>query len=183
MTFFLCPINKTSMEYRNKPRINITLDNDVFQAIEIICGKTKINRSKLINDICRQNQMVQKYITEVKKVKTEEIARVCHQTIKAYRETINDKKTYLEWKQTTQEQKKSAYDLVNFVAENIKTVTVEDVHDFRRKRKKEKGWKIGETKNYELKTDPLLETEYENLSADDKRKAELFLNIVKALIN
>ncbi|ETR71072.1 MAG: hypothetical protein OMM_08356 [Candidatus Magnetoglobus multicellularis str. Araruama] len=170
------------MQHRNKPRINITLEDDVLQAIEIVCNKTKINRSKLINDICKQNPMIKEHITEVKKVKTEEIARVCHQTIKAYRETINDNKKYPEWKETSQDQKESAYDLVNFVVENIKTVNVKKIHDFRRERKKKTGWKIGEKKDYDLKTDPLLETEYENLSSDDKRKSELFLNIVKALI-
>jgi len=165
-----------------KPKISITIETVVLEAIERIAIKNNASKSEIINSACLRDPII-KAEMETKKVNTEEIARVCHQTIKAYRETINDSKKYLDWKDTSQDQKESAYDLVNFVAENIKTISVKNIHDFRRERKKNKGWKVGETKDYHLKTDPFLDTEYEDLSPDDKRKSELFLNIVKALID
>lgn len=108
-------------------------------------------------------------------MKTEYIAKICHQANKAYCESIGDFSQH-SWEAAPFEIKASAVDGVEYRLANPKA-TPKDMHDNWLATKKEQGWVYGEKKNEELKQHPCM-VPYADLPEAQKLKDELFSEIV-----
>ena len=161
-----------------KAKINITIDQDVFNGIETVCEKTSLSRSAWINFILRRE--VEKEL-KMNRLTIEDIARIAHQLLKTYRETINDDTQYEDWDKTEDWQKNAAIKAVKHVIDNPDETPAEH-HKAWSDRKIMEGWKHGKKKDPEKKTHPFINIDYENLPEEQQKKAELFQNTVRALI-
>ena len=116
-------------------------------------------------------------------MKTEEqinqIAFVCHQTNRAYCETIGDK-SQSDWDQSPDWQKESAIAGVKFRLANP-DATPEDMHKNWCKDKLNDGWIYGKVKDPNKKTHPCL-LPYDQLPEEQRVKDALFANVVKAFL-
>jgi hypothetical protein len=108
----------------------------------------------------------------------EAIARVCHETNRAYCRTLGDE-SQLPWEEAPQWQKDSAIDGVKYHLLNPHSKP-SDSHDNWTKQKIADGWVYGEVKDPEAKTHPCLK-DFTNLPLEQQKKDHLFLGIVRAL--
>jgi hypothetical protein len=107
------------------------------------------------------------------------IAKVCHETNRAWCE-VNGDYSQKKWEDAPEWQKKSAIDGVEFRMKNPDERASRQ-HDEWMKVKISNGWTYGETKSEEKKTHPCI-TSWGNLPADQQMKDVLFASVVKAIV-
>lgn len=108
----------------------------------------------------------------------ESIARICHETNRAYCEGIGDY-SQPKWEDAPDWQKQSARNGVEFHLSNPDAKPSHS-HDNWLAEKKADGWKYGPVKSPEMKEHPCF-IPYEQLPIEQKRKDALFIAIVHAL--
>ena len=104
------------------------------------------------------------------------IAKVCHETNKAYCETLGDN-SQDSWENCEDWQKQSAINGVMFHLSNNRTP--EESHHNWLTEKIENGWVYGKEKNIEKKTHPCL-VSYDELPKEQQIKDKLFSNVVSS---
>jgi len=109
---------------------------------------------------------------------TESIARVCHESNRAYCIGLGDN-SQARWEDAPDWQVESAINGVNFHLENP-TAGPDHSHIEWMKEKEENGWVYGEEKDPEAKTHPCIVL-YEELPLEQRLKDSLFIAIVHAL--
>lgn len=114
----------------------------------------------------------------VKTVTIEDIARVAHETNRAYCETIGDNSQTI-WDTAPSWQKDSAINGVKFHLNNPDSHP-QDSHENWLKVKYAEGWKYGEVKSEGKKEHPCC-VPYDQLPAEQRVKDSLFLGVVRAL--
>ena len=108
----------------------------------------------------------------------EHIARVAHETNRAYCESLGDK-TQVRWEDAPQWQKDSAVNGVKFHLANPVSKP-SDSHESWLAEKKAAGWKYGAVKDPEKKEHPCF-VPYDQLPKEQQAKDFIFLGIVRAL--
>ena len=111
-------------------------------------------------------------------MKTEDIARVCHQLNKAYCESIGDS-SQLDWELSPEWQKESALLGVTFHINNSDAGDSAS-HDSWMKQKVDDGWVYGDIKNPDAKTHPCI-VPFDDLPMEQQIKDKLFRQTVHAL--
>ena len=109
----------------------------------------------------------------------EQIARVCHETNRAFCETIGDN-TQKPWHEAEQWQRESAIRGVTF-ALSAPNAPASTQHDAWCADKVKDGWVWGVEKNTVLKTHPCL-VPYEKLPVEQRLKDYLFKAVVSAFV-
>lgn len=112
-------------------------------------------------------------------MKYEEIARVAHETNRAYCITLGDK-SQPSWDEAPGWQKESAMFGVVFKADNP-AVSPADMHENWMKQKIDDGWTWGPVKRIEIKEHPCM-VPYHELPAEQRMKDKLFSAVVSALL-
>ena len=105
----------------------------------------------------------------------EKIARVCHQTNKAYCESLDDM-SQVDWEEAPEWQKESARNGVRFHLNTISTP--EGSHKNWMEVKEADGWIYGEVKDVDKKTHPCF-LPYEKLPDDQKIKDYIFRSVIE----
>ena len=108
-----------------------------------------------------------------------QIARICHETNKAYCETIGDN-SQKSWEQAETWQKDSAIEGVYFSIENP-SASASAQHDAWLADKKRLGWKYGQVKDPSKKEHPCF-VSYEELPIEQRLKDHLFKAVVRAFV-
>ena len=111
-------------------------------------------------------------------LKTEDIARVCHEANRAYCQAIGDQ-SQKPWDEAEEWQRESAIKGVKFRLENL-YAPASSQHDAWMADKVKDGWVYGPTKNPETKEHPCL-VPYVQLPEEQKVKDELFMVIIDTL--
>ena len=110
----------------------------------------------------------------------EQIARVAHETNRAYCRSIGDQ-SQLAWEDAPEWQRSSAVNGVRFIAENPDAGPSAS-HDSWMKQKRDEGWKYGAVKDPEKKEHPCF-VPYDELPQEQKSKDYLFGGVVRALLS
>lgn len=110
-------------------------------------------------------------------MKVEDIAKICHETNRAYCETLGDA-SQVGWSEAPDWQRESAISGVKFHLDNL-NAGPSGSHENWLKEKLAAGWKVGPVKNPETKEHPCC-VPYSELPADQRRKDALFVAIVHA---
>jgi hypothetical protein len=108
----------------------------------------------------------------------EQIAKVCHETNRAYCETIGDN-SQPKWEDAPEWQRQSAINGVSYHMKNP-DAKPEDSHNSWLKEKELDGWQFGLVKDPEKKEHPCF-VPYEQLPEEQKKKDSLFISIVHTL--
>ena len=111
----------------------------------------------------------------------EQAARVCHETLRAFCQTLGDN-SLLPWKDAPEWQKESSRDGVRFYFEQFAAgiePSPSATHERWMKQKKAEGWKRGNTKNSKTKEHPSF-VAYDDLPLQEKQKDYLFAAVCKA---
>jgi hypothetical protein len=108
----------------------------------------------------------------------EQIAKVCHETNRAYCETLGDI-SQPRWEEAPNWQRTSAVNGVAFHLENPGSKPSHS-HDEWLKEKEATGWKYGPTKDPAKKEHPCF-VPYDQLPESQKAKDALFVGVVNAL--
>ena len=108
----------------------------------------------------------------------EQIARVCHESNRAYCLAIGDD-TQKPWSEAEEWQRESAVNGVVYALANPDAPDSAQ-HDSWVQGKLDAGWKHGPVKDADLKTHPCI-VPYDQLSIEQRRKDALFKAVVKAL--
>lgn len=111
-------------------------------------------------------------------MEVEQIAKVCHETNRAYCETLGDISQDF-WENAPEWQRTSAINGVRFHLENPGAGPSHS-HDSWLKEKEEAGWKYGPIKDPVKKEHPCY-VPYDQLPEEQKKKDALFIAIVNAL--
>ena len=109
----------------------------------------------------------------------EQIARVCHETNRAFCETIGDN-TQKPWAEAERWQRESAIQGVTF-AISTPDAPASAQHDAWLKDKTAAGWVFGEVKDAAAKTHPCC-VPYEQLPVEQRLKDYLFKAVVSAFV-
>jgi hypothetical protein len=107
------------------------------------------------------------------------IARVCHEANKEYCETIGDH-SQPAWEDAPDWQKESAAQGVLFFFDNPLSNPI-DMHNNWLEQKRADGWVYGPVKDPVKKEHPCM-VEYHELPEEQRRKDDLFIGIVRALM-
>ncbi len=111
----------------------------------------------------------------------EQTARVCHETLRAFCQTLDDN-SLPPWKDAPEWQKESSRDGVRYYFEQF-AAGVEPspaaTHERWLKQRKAEGWKRGNTKNSKTKEHPSF-VAFEDLPLQEKQKDYLFAAVCKA---
>ena len=111
-------------------------------------------------------------------MKVEQIAEVCHETNRAYCETLGDN-SQQPWGEAPEWQRTSAVNGVRFHLDNPDAKPSHS-HDEWLKEKQATGWKFGPVKDAEKKEHPCL-VEFGQLPVEQQAKDHLFKGVVAAL--
>ncbi|HTH21960.1 MAG TPA: RyR domain-containing protein [Nitrososphaeraceae archaeon] len=111
-------------------------------------------------------------------MKTEDIARICHEANAAYCLSLGDT-SQTDWDNAPDWQKKSAINGVKFHMEVPNGRTPEESHGNWLKEKLAAGWKYGKIKDPNKKEHPCC-VPYDKLPEEHKVKDRIFTAIVKA---
>jgi hypothetical protein len=113
----------------------------------------------------------------------EQAARVCHETLRAYSQTLGDN-SLLPWNEAPEWQKESSRDGVRFqfaqFAAGLES-SPSATHDAWLKQRQAAGWKHGQTKNHQTREHPSF-VAYADLPVEEKLKDYLFAAICKAFL-
>jgi hypothetical protein len=109
----------------------------------------------------------------------EQIARVCHETNRAYCESIGDM-TQKPWDDAEEWQRQSAIAGVNYAVNNPKAPASAQ-HEAWLQDKQVAGWKYGPVKNTDKKEHPCM-VPYSELPMEQRMKDHLFRAVVKAFL-
>jgi hypothetical protein len=111
----------------------------------------------------------------------EQAARVCHEALRAYSQTLGDD-SLLPWDEAPEWQKESSRDGVRFqfaqFAAGVES-SASATHDEWLRERRAAGWKRGQTKDHQTKQHPAL-VAYADLPLAEKLKDYLFAAICKA---
>jgi hypothetical protein len=113
-----------------------------------------------------------------------EIAKVCHQTNKAYCESVGDN-SQPNWENAPDWQKESAINGVKAVQKTLNQGEIPNPassHEGWLKEKEATGWKYGEIKDPEKKEHPCM-VPYEKLPPFQKMKDHLFIAVATRLLH
>ena len=108
-----------------------------------------------------------------------DIARVCHETNRAYCVTLGDA-SQVPWDEAPDWQKDSAINGVKFTLNNP-NAPASASHDNWFAEKHKDGWKYGPVKDPEKKEHPCM-VSYANLPLEQRIKDHLFQGVVKAML-
>jgi hypothetical protein len=108
-------------------------------------------------------------------MKTNKIAKVCHEVNKAYCEAIGDN-SQPSWEDAPDWQKESAIKGVEFHLSNPNSKP-QDSHESWMKEKIDTGWKYGSVKDADKKEHPCM-VPYEELPIEQRIKDYLFIAVV-----
>jgi hypothetical protein len=111
----------------------------------------------------------------------EQVARICHETNRAYCESIGDT-SQPSWETAPEWQKVSARVGVKFHLDSLqlgREPSPSASHESWLEQKKADGWKYGTVKNPDKKEHPCF-VPYSELPLDQKMKDYLFVSVVKA---
>lgn len=111
----------------------------------------------------------------------EQVARVCHETIRAYSRTLGDT-SLLGWENAPEYQKESSRSGVRTYFEQYAAgidPSPRAMHEAWLAERKAGGWKHGKTKNHETKEHPSF-VPYEDLPIQERMKDYLFAAVCKA---
>ena len=111
-------------------------------------------------------------------MKSEDIARVCHEANRSYCETLADF-TQKPWAQAEKWQRESAIKGVEFCLANPSAPPSAN-HESWLEEKRRTGWKYGPVKDADAKIHPCF-VPYDELPIEQRRKDALFKAIVAAL--
>lgn len=100
----------------------------------------------------------------------EKIAKLAHNVIKAYCESLGDN-SIPEWADTSKDVKETTK--LGIIGHLKNSLTPKETHELWVKNKKDNGWIYGELKDEELKTHPCI-VPYEDLSQEQKSKDYIF---------
>lgn len=109
----------------------------------------------------------------------EQIARICHETNRAYCASIGDH-SQKPWEEAAQWQRDSAVEGVRFVLNNPQAPASAN-HDSWLDSKLKAGWKHGPVKDETAKTHPCF-VPYDELPLEQRMKDYLFRSIVSAFV-
>ena len=112
-------------------------------------------------------------------MKTEDIAKICHEANKAYCESLKDY-SQMSWKEAPEWQRQSSIKGVEFKLANP-SATPESQHESWLEDKRKDGWTYGPVKDATKKEHPCF-IPYNGLPLAQQLKDKLFTNIVAALI-
>lgn len=112
-------------------------------------------------------------------MKVESIAKICHETNRAYCETLGDN-TQASWESAADWQKESAIKGVEFRIANP-SATAADMHQSWLDEKIAQGWIYGSVKDAEKRLHPCM-LPYAELPIDQRRKDYLFSAVVIACL-
>lgn len=112
-------------------------------------------------------------------MKTEQIARVCHEVNRAYCASIGDH-SQPSWEAAPDWQKQSAVNGVSFTIDHP-DAKPSDSHDSWLAEKRRDGWKYGAVKNPDAKEHPCF-VPYDELPVEQRIKDYLFQAVVRALV-
>lgn len=107
----------------------------------------------------------------------EQVARICHETNKAYCDSIGDP-SQKSWDEAEQWQRDSAINGVKFSIDNP-AAPASAQHDAWLADKARDGWKFGTIKNADAKEHPCM-VPYEQLPQEQRLKDHLFKGIVRS---
>lgn len=107
----------------------------------------------------------------------EQVARVCHETNRAYCECIGDN-SQLPWESAAEWQRSSARQGVEFAISNPEAAASSQ-HDAWLEAKRQDGWKYGPAKDPEKKEHPCF-VPYSELPVEQRIKDYLFKAVVQA---
>jgi hypothetical protein len=110
-------------------------------------------------------------------VNIEQVAKVCHETNKAYCETIGDT-SQKDWGNAEQWQRESAIKGVEFALANP-DAPASAQHEAWLKDKEKDGWKYGTVKDVSKKEHPCF-VPYQELPVEQRIKDYLFKHVVRA---
>lgn len=110
----------------------------------------------------------------------QDIARVCHQTNKAFCEAMGDE-SHKDWEDAPIWQRDSACIGVAAHIDSGLTMLPEDSHISWMKQKESEGWVYGEVKDAEKKTHPCMRP-YSELPIEQRTKDFLFREVVHAMV-
>jgi len=111
----------------------------------------------------------------------EQVARVCHEALRAFCETLGDD-SLPPWDKAPEWQKESSRAGVRSYFEQFAAgvePTAEEIHERWLKEKRAAGWKRGDTKDHETREHPSF-VPYGDLPLDEKRKDYLFAAVCQA---
>lgn len=111
-------------------------------------------------------------------MKSEDIARICHEANRAYCQALGDE-SHVGWQDAPAWQRESAQQGVMFVITHP-DLTPEQAHENWMRQKSEDGWKYGPVKDAEKKEHPCM-VGYVDLPLEQRLKDYLFCAIVLAL--
>lgn len=112
-------------------------------------------------------------------MKIEQVARVCHETNRAYCESIGDN-TQKSWEQAEEWQRQSAIKGVEFALANP-TAPASAQHEAWLNDKAKDGWKYGTVKDATKKEHPCC-VPYDELPVEQRIKDYLFKHVVAAFV-
>ena len=110
-------------------------------------------------------------------MRVEDIAKICHETNRAYREVIGET-TSPRWEDAPVWLREATVEGVKFILQNP-GASAERTHENWLHRKEKDGWKYGIVSNAAKKEHPSI-LPYSMLSENDKRKDALFIAVVHA---
>ncbi len=112
-------------------------------------------------------------------MKVDDIAKICHETNRAYREVIGET-TQPHWENAPDWLREATIEGVIFLLENP-GASAERTHENWLRRKEKEGWKYGIVSNAEKKEHPSI-LPYSMLTESERRKDALFVAVVHACV-
>jgi hypothetical protein len=112
-------------------------------------------------------------------MKIDDIAKICHETNRAYREVIGET-TQPHWESAPDWLREATIEGVIFLLENP-GASAERTHENWLRRKEKEGWKYGIVSNAEKKEHPTI-LPYSMLTDSERRKDALFVAVVHACV-
>ena len=166
-----------------KPKLSITLDENVVKAIDSIASESGISRSQLINQICLSDKRIMGKIKHKKSYSVDQVAKICYSACKSLQQELEDTNyNPVTWDESPAQLKKNCITGVQYVINNIDKPELDRLlHENWLEIKQSQGVKYGKKYDYEKKTHPLM-LEYNKLPESQRLEYRMFVNIVKSVV-